>query len=77
MYTVRVHDASTERKTADNMLRLLEQVFEEVENKWGATVVAVVTDASGECVKARKDFAQKFLHVIVIDCYSHQVSLLC
>jgi len=71
---VRVHDASTERKTADNLLALLEDVVKEIEDKWGSYVVAVVTDASGECRKAKREFLKKYPWIVVLDCFSHQVS---
>lgn len=48
VHTVRVHDASTERKTAENLLKVLEEVFSTFEMEWEAVVVAVVTDAPGE-----------------------------
>ena len=69
-----MHDASKERKTAENLLKLLEEVVEEVEKEWGAQVVAVVTDASGESRKARRLFSRKYPHIMVLDCYAHQVS---
>ncbi|KAF8967652.1 ribonuclease H-like domain-containing protein, partial [Flammula alnicola] len=72
LYTVKVHDASAERKTADNLLRLLEEVFRKVQDEWGGVVVAIVTDASGESRKARRDFVKKYPWVIVLDCYAHQ-----
>lgn len=73
MYTVGVHDASTERKTAENFLQLLEDAVKEVEEKWGTYVAAVVTDASGECRKARREFVQKYPWIVVLDCFAHQV----
>jgi CO dehydrogenase/acetyl-CoA synthase delta subunit len=73
VYTVRVHDASTERKTADKFLTLLEEVVKEIEEKWGSVVVAIVTDASGECRKARQEFVKKYPWIIALDCFAHQV----
>jgi len=49
VYTVKVDDTSQERKTAEKLIIRLEAAMKEVEEKWGATVVAIVTDASGEC----------------------------
>jgi hypothetical protein len=49
---VKVDDTSEERKTAEKLLEHLEAAMKEVEEKWGAKVVAIVTDASGECRKA-------------------------
>jgi hypothetical protein len=62
-----------ERKTADKFLALLEEVVKDIEEKWGSLVVAVVTDASGECRKARREFVKKYPWVIVLDCFAHQV----
>lgn len=57
------------------MLAILEDVFKEITGvDWKTIVVAVVTDASGESLKARKMFSRKHPQIIVLDCYSHQVS---
>ena len=50
---MKVHDASSERKTAEELIPLLEEVIRIVRDEWGAIVIAIVTDASGECRKAR------------------------
>ena len=52
VHTVCIHDASTECKTAKNLLGLLKDVVAELEEKWETTVVTVVTDVSGEARKA-------------------------
>jgi hypothetical protein len=36
------------------LIPLLEEVIELVRREWGVIVVAIVTDASGECRKARR-----------------------
>ena len=77
VYTVKVDDTSEERKTAEKLIAHLEAAMKEVEEKWGATVVAIVTDASGECRKARRILGAKYPWLIVLDCYSHQVQLIC
>ncbi|KIJ08508.1 hypothetical protein PAXINDRAFT_88772 [Paxillus involutus ATCC 200175] len=76
VHTVRVHDASNERKTADNLLTHLENVIKELEDEWGTTVVAVVTDASGESHAARRMLGEKYPWLIVLDCHAHQVNLI-
>ncbi|CAA7265738.1 unnamed protein product [Cyclocybe aegerita] len=43
VYTVRVHDASTERKTAENLKTLLDEVVKELEQEWQTSVIAVNT----------------------------------
>lgn len=74
VYSVRVHDATGEDKTAENLLKEIEQVLTLVTEDLGAIIVALVTDASGEARKARHLFAAKHPSIIVLDCYSHQVS---
>lgn len=61
-------------KQAEFLLAHLESVVQEVERVWQSMVVAVVTDASGECQKAQRLFLQKYPWIVVLDCYSHQVS---
>ncbi len=46
--TVCVYDASKERKTAANLLKLIKEVIEILEHKWHVQVIAFVSDASGE-----------------------------
>jgi hypothetical protein len=62
-----------ERKTAENLLQVLEEVVLTIEKEWGATVVAVVMDTSGESWKAHRLFARKYPQIMVLDCYAHQV----
>jgi len=49
---VKVHDASAKQKTAEELLVLLEELIKIIQDEWHAIVVAIVTDASGECCKA-------------------------
>lgn len=70
---MKVHDASNERKTTDNLLRVLKDVVGEVQAEWGANVVAIVTDASGESRKARRLYGREEPSMVVLDCYAHQV----
>jgi hypothetical protein len=51
----------------------LEEVIKEIEEKWGSLVIAVVTDASGECRKARRELVKKYPWIVVLDCFAHQV----
>ena len=73
VFMVQVDDISDERKTGDNLLVQLESVTQELQEKWDIVLVAVVTDALGECHKARHKLAQKYPWFIVLDCYGHQV----
>jgi hypothetical protein len=70
---VRVHDASGERKTAENLFQLMVEVIEQLRSEWGVTVVAFTTDASGESRKARKMLLACYPHLVCPDCYAHQV----
>jgi hypothetical protein len=70
---VNVVDTTTEKKAAVDFLKLLEDAVAKVEAEWGVKVIAIVTDASGESEKARRDYAELHPEIIVLDCYAHQV----
>jgi Mg-chelatase subunit ChlD len=72
---VKVKDTSEECKTAENLFDHLEATIKEVEEKWGVVVVAIVTDASGECRKAHRMLARKYPWIVLLDCYAHQVHI--
>ena len=74
VHTVRVHDASGERKTADNLYQLMLEVLATLEIDWKVIVVGFTTDASGEARLARSKLSQSHPHLICPDCYAHQVS---
>ncbi len=54
-------------------MALLEEVIMTVQGEWGATIVGIVTDASGECQKAWQLLGHKYPHIVVLDYYGHQV----
>ena len=58
---------------AENFVIHLKNMINTVWTDYFAFLVAVVTDASGECRKARKILALKYPDIIFIDCYAHQV----
>ncbi|KAJ3713958.1 ribonuclease H-like domain-containing protein [Lentinula raphanica] len=70
--TVRVHDASKERKTAENLLKLMLDVISELEQEWKVKLVAFTSDASGESRKARKLLSLQRPDIVTPDCYAHQ-----
>ncbi|KXN88697.1 hypothetical protein AN958_06241, partial [Leucoagaricus sp. SymC.cos] len=74
LYTVKVYDTTTERKTAANFLILLTETYKYVESNWHVKIAAVITDASGETQKAQKDFLAIFPSIVVLDCYAHQAT---
>lgn len=73
---MKVHDASNERKTADNLFKLMVEVMELLRSKWKVVVVAFTTDASGESRLARKKLLTQFPHLVCPDCFAHQVWLI-
>ncbi|KAF8982259.1 hypothetical protein BDQ17DRAFT_1437966 [Cyathus striatus] len=75
VFTVYVHDASNERKSAENLKKLIYYVKNIIENKWGLTVIALTSDGSGESSKARKDVVREYPELIGPDCYAHQIAL--
>ena len=70
-----MHDASLEWKTAENLIVLLEDVLKVLQMEWNVNVVAVVTDASGESRKAHRLLGRKYLWLVALDCYAHQVCM--
>ena len=68
-----MHDASSERKTAENLKFHLEKAINTVWKDYGANVVGVVTDASGECQKACRLLSKEYPDIVFLDCYAHQV----
>jgi len=76
IYTVKVHDTSCERKTADNLVVHLNNTIRTVRGDYSAYVAGVVTDASGECRKARRILALEHPDIVFLDCYAHQVFVL-
>ncbi|KXN87704.1 hypothetical protein AN958_08273 [Leucoagaricus sp. SymC.cos] len=75
LYTVKVHDASLEHKTAENLLCVIKDVINTIEVEWGERVTALVTDVSGECRKAKIDLVKDRPSIIALDCFAHQVNL--
>lgn len=53
----------------------LENAISAIRTDYLAFPVAVVTDASGECRKARRVLALKYPDMMFLDCYAHQVNL--
>jgi hypothetical protein len=73
-HVIRVHDASAERKTAQNLYHELEKVIAELESEWEIVVVAVSSDAGGEALKGRKMAIRSRMHLVGPDCFGHQVN---
>ena len=73
LHTIQVHDASGDPKTAEQLLKQMLLAISTIETKWGATVIACTTDASGESWKARHLLQAKFPRLVVPDCLAHQL----
>lgn len=71
---MKLHDASGERKSGDRLYELIKEVFQMLEKDWEVKIVALVTDAGGDCRKAKRLFLREFGWVAVLDCWAHQVS---
>ena len=54
----------------------LENTISAIRTDYLAFPVAVVTDASGECRKARRVLALKYPDMMFLDCYAHHVNLI-
>ena len=54
-------------------MALLEEIITTVQDDWGAIMVAMVTDTSGECWKMWWLLGHKYPHIVILDCYGHQV----
>jgi hypothetical protein len=70
---VSLEDNSTDRKTSDNLLRMMQEKLLHAQSYYGVKIVGVASDSSGESKKARKDLAALRPDLIVVPCYAHQV----
>ncbi|KAF9528609.1 hypothetical protein CPB83DRAFT_766516 [Crepidotus variabilis] len=73
LHTVKVMDTSADRKTAEEVLRLINLVWNTLRTEWGVILVAITTDASGETKKARRLAIEANPSLIAPDCWAHQV----
>ncbi|EED85429.1 predicted protein [Postia placenta Mad-698-R] len=74
-HTVKVFNASSEHKTAENFFKLIESAFDTIHQNWQVEIVAFTLDASGKSCKARTVLHRKYPILIVLDCYAHQINL--
>ncbi|KAF8488355.1 hypothetical protein F5888DRAFT_1585560, partial [Russula emetica] len=72
LYTIRVHDASDESKSTENLLALVWDVKAMVEKDWKVKVIALTTDCSGESKKTRRVAVEQDPTLVGPDCYGHQ-----
>ena len=74
VYTVEVYNTSSESKTAINLFEMIKKVHKKLENKCFVTVIALVSDGSGETKLLRKMAVNADRSLITPDCFAHQVS---
>ncbi|KAG2360241.1 ribonuclease H-like domain-containing protein, partial [Suillus spraguei] len=73
LHTIKVHDASMDPHTAEELLKQILDAISRIETKWGASVIACTTDTSGESQKARCLLQEQLPHIVVPNCLAHQV----
>ena len=54
VHSIQIDDVSGDLKTAKDHIQHIEQAMEELTMKWEIALVAIVTDTSGDCHKAKK-----------------------
>jgi hypothetical protein len=74
-YLSSVHDVLAECKTADNLLKLMIREKKKIEDELKLRLVGWVSDAGSDLKKAQKMLQQMFPHLIVLDCWAHQVGV--
>ena len=52
----------------------MEEVMNNLEVNWNIRVVAITLDAGGEALKGCKMACRKYPHLVILDCFGHQVS---
>ncbi|KAG1865766.1 hypothetical protein DFJ58DRAFT_150772 [Suillus subalutaceus] len=73
---IKVHDASMDPHTAEELLKQMLDAISRIETKWGASVLACTTDTSGESRKARRLLREQLPHIVVPNCLAHQWNLI-
>ncbi|KAF8593547.1 hypothetical protein BDV93DRAFT_584914, partial [Ceratobasidium sp. AG-I] len=72
-YTIKVHDISAQRKTADNHLNIVLNDIDHSEKEHGVRIIAWVSDAGGDSRAMRVRLHRLRPHILVFDCWAHQV----
>ncbi|KAI9437199.1 hypothetical protein H4582DRAFT_1793114, partial [Lactarius indigo] len=74
-FLIRTHDISANRKTGDNLLKLVLDDILYVKNKYGVVIIAWVTDDGGDGRRMRRLLLTFRPDLIVILCWAHQINL--
>ncbi|KDN35540.1 hypothetical protein RSAG8_11497, partial [Rhizoctonia solani AG-8 WAC10335] len=75
-YTVKVHDISGLPKTAENHLRTVKNDIDHAEREYNIKIIAWVSDAGGDSRAMRVRLHRERPHILVFDCWAHQVNLI-
>jgi hypothetical protein len=72
---VKVHNVSAQRKTADNHLNIVLNDIDYSEQDHDVRAIAWVSDAGGDSRAMRVRLHRLRPHIMVFDCWAHQVSV--
>ncbi|KAH8981951.1 ribonuclease H-like domain-containing protein, partial [Lactarius hatsudake] len=75
-FLIRTHDISADRKTGDNLLKLVLDDILYVNSKYGVVIIAWVTDDGGDGRKMRRLLLGTRPDLVVILCWAHQINLM-
>lgn len=73
MLPIGCHDLTAERKTAINYLKITRELIAHLTIVLGLVVIGWCTDAGGEARAMRRRLVSIMPHLIVLDCWAHQV----
>jgi hypothetical protein len=76
VYVLNAHDITTRAKDSETYLNIVESEMAWVKTRLRCFIIAWCTDASGESVKMKKELRKKYPWLIILDCWSHQVTIL-
>lgn len=72
-----VYDITSKRKTAANLLPIMEKECDYAESSLGAILLGICGDAAGDERKSQLDLVVKRPCYLAADCWPHQVSDIC
>ncbi|KAF8844642.1 hypothetical protein BDN67DRAFT_666973 [Paxillus ammoniavirescens] len=75
-YLLNTIDISAKPKTAVELLKLVEAEIKYAVEVLKIIIVGWCTDASGESAKMRRLLVRKMPHLVVVDCWAHQINLI-
>ncbi|TFY78156.1 hypothetical protein EWM64_g5859 [Hericium alpestre] len=76
VHVTNFYDMTEKRKTAANLLPLMEAEYDNLVNDLHFRCIGIAGDAAGDERRARMDLMKKHLHLLVADCWAHQICLI-